>query len=149
MRFCRCLRRQRWSSCSLLVFLIDIFHMSNSDSDVGCAACVCPFSFCALFLPQQLTCVCVCVWADIGGVAVLAMCINNSKSFMQISVKQDRGGERKGSLTVIAARCKSSSQEQYLCVCVCCFLSLPLCLFLIIVLFGVFRLPLRCMRQRN
>lgn len=93
--------------------------MSNSDSDVGCAACVCPFSFCALFLPQQLTCVCVCVWADIGGVAVLAMCINNSKSFMQISVKQDRGGERKGSLTVIAARCKSSSQEQYLCVCVC------------------------------
>lgn len=48
------------------------------------------------------------------------MCINNSKSFMQISVKQGpakvvgvREGEGRGDrLTVIAARCKSSCQEQ-------------------------------------
>lgn len=131
--------------------------MSNSDSDVGCAAlrCVCLPVFLLRFVftaAIDLTvCVCVCVWADSGGVAVLAMCINNSKSFMQISVKEVgwRKMRGRGGLTVIAARCKSSSQEQCLCVFVYFFVFSFLPFFLIIVLFGVFRLPLRCMRQHN
>lgn len=69
----------------------------------------------------------VCVWADIGGVAVLAMCINNSKSFMQISVKRGReGGESNCNCSQVQ---KFKPGAIFVSVCVCCFLSFPVCLF--------------------
>jgi len=87
----------RCCSCSLLVFLLDISHMSNFDSDAGsdvvfaaaCVLCVCMFvrfSFCALFWTERSNCLRRPrrVGWQREGAWLVAMCINNLRLYVQI-----------------------------------------------------------------